>query len=70
MDEDNDLGIPPEMAQMLESMARQMFEAVAPMLRTNVRACLERNDKLVNQDPTALEFLTEELINSILAPQF
>jgi hypothetical protein len=57
-----------QMASMMETMAAQMFQAVAPVLRQNVRAVLERNDKLVNQDQTALEFLTEEIVNAILRP--
>lgn len=63
--------MPPEMRQLsdaMQSMAAQMFEAVAPVLRSNIKATLERNDKLVNQDPTALDFLTEELVNAIMRP--
>lgn len=56
------------MAGMMEKVAGQMFEAISPMLRQSIRAVLERNDKLVNQDQTALDFLTEELVNAILRP--
>lgn len=60
--------LPPEFMNMVTNMQQQLFQAIAPMLRMNVRAVLERNDKLVNQDATALDFLTEELIRAILEP--
>lgn len=60
--------VPPEMMAMLEQVQQQMFQMIAPILRANVRDVLERNDKLVNQDQTALDFLTEELINAIMRP--
>jgi hypothetical protein len=60
--------LPPDFLNMLSNMQQQLFQAIAPMLRINVRAVLERNDKLVNQDATGLDFLTEELIRAILEP--
>lgn len=65
---DEEFSFPPELGAMFENMQKQIFEVIAPALRTNIRRVLERNDALVNQDSVALDFLTEEIVKSLMEP--